>query len=734
MPATLALDQRQIPISSGGHGSDDVTKPALDLYWKEKVDFLTYESPLEDLSDLASLEEWTGRLEFIIEDLSWLLKLPHHKFWSQVMFDPSLQRCLDSYLRNAPRPYDPVTSLPVDLAARHRTLHKQVFMTFLRMATHKESKENFITPGVFGDFIYENFLFDVAKLIELSVLYGGGNADLLGKMIENIFRYQPKFNEDLVTVVPDILKIFDVVLEKCKLKPDSDNHQAAPPSRVLHTMPEVELRDLIHYITDSALSILAFLDIYPQGAYAFKANNFVSKMAAFFEIMVPAFDKALKERHWEDESKKKSLKKHLHLGKVSLAKVCQSIVATCHMQPILDNTSKEERSRLVEEYLELMSTLLSDKYFLSVFAHQYQIGEDLDVILQKAHVDETRAQFILDGFKSAMATKAKQKHAGNDVSLKSLTEVTTQGHVGIDAGHQYDAMPEDYQTDEYVEALAPSSSGACGGGVSDVQMASLISSVKDLFPEYGEGFIEACLEEYMNDSSQVINAILEDKLVPGLRDLNKTMERTVKKPQPQVKTSAAPSLLQQRSNIYQNDEFDVFSRGTVDTNKIHKGKRSEKLGTLLNDKTHLRSLRPMYEEYENEYDDEYDDTYDANDVGAGDADSADELTARRPFMVPRVLRETQDNSSGEDDNQEPPPGRNANRADNFQQPTAPRPQGTRGGGRGASRGAVQGQGKGRGQTKETQRARGSKEKNKGRGANHNRKAMADKKRSKGMLS
>ena len=84
--------------------------------------------------------------------------------------------------------------------------------------------------------------------------------------------------------------------------------------------------------------------------------------------------------------------------------------------------------------------------------------------------------------------------------------------------------------------------------------------------------------------------------------------------------------------------------------------------------------------------------------------------------------------------QEPPPGRNANRADNFQQPTAPRPQGTRGCGRGASRGAVQGQGKGRGQTKETQRARGSKEKNKGRGANHNRKAMADKKRSKGMLS
>ena len=52
-----------------------------------------------------------------------------------------------------------------------------------------------------------------------------------------------------------------------------------------------------------------------------------------------------------------------------------------------------------------------------------------------------------------MATKGKPKQAGKAVSLQSLTEGTTQGHAGIDPGHQYDAMPEDYQTDEYVEAL-----------------------------------------------------------------------------------------------------------------------------------------------------------------------------------------------------------------------------------------------------------------------------------------
>ena len=38
----------------------------------------------------------------------------------------------------------------------------------------------------------------------------------------------------------------------------------------------------------------------------------------------------------------------------------------------------------------------------------------------------------------------------------------------------------------------------------------------------------------------------------------------------------------------------------------------------------------MYDKIaEYDYDDEYDDTYDTNNIGADDADSADELTSRR---------------------------------------------------------------------------------------------------------
>lgn len=44
-------------------------------------------------------------------------------------------------------------------------------------------QDNFITPAVFGEIIYENFLFDIPKILDLCVLFGKGNSQLLHKMI-----------------------------------------------------------------------------------------------------------------------------------------------------------------------------------------------------------------------------------------------------------------------------------------------------------------------------------------------------------------------------------------------------------------------------------------------------------------------------------------------------------------------------------------------------------------------
>lgn len=56
-----------------------------------------------------------------------------------------------------------------------------------------------------------------------------------------------------------------------------------------------------------------------------------------------------------------------------------------------------------------------------------------------------------------------------------------------------------------------------------VMLQSKVSQVKDLFPEYGDGFVALCLEAYDNDPEKVISCILEDKLHPDLDSLDRNL-------------------------------------------------------------------------------------------------------------------------------------------------------------------------------------------------------------------
>lgn len=60
-----------------------------------------------------------------------------------------------------------------------------------------------------------------------------------------------------------------------------------------------------------------------------------------------------------------------------------------------------------------------------------------------------------------------------------------------------------------------------------VELDSLVSQVKDLLPDLGEGFIIKCLEEYHHNAEIVINHLLEDNLSPHLLELDHTMPRYV---------------------------------------------------------------------------------------------------------------------------------------------------------------------------------------------------------------
>ncbi|XP_034072536.1 activating signal cointegrator 1 complex subunit 2 [Gymnodraco acuticeps] len=744
--AQVPLDEQQ--VTEKGPLGKEQTLPALHPARKEDRFFVPYKSPPEDGSP-AEVEEFLEHAKFITEDLEWLLALPHDKFWCQVVFDETLQKCLDSYLHHAPRGLDLATmpSSPA-VADMQRCVHRAVFLTFLRMATHKESKESFLTPSVFGEIIYENFLFDIPKFLDLCVLFGKGNSQLLHKMIENIFTNQPSYYVDLDETVPTVLQIFDTIMDKCGLhcegaaamEPMKLNAHKQPTAM---TMSQQDLVDLVLYLCDSTTTIHAFLDIFPAACSSFHSHGFLSRLVSFYESAVPDLEKAVRKRNFDATGLQEDLWKRLSHSCRKIVEMAQLLLHHTCLQPILEGG--ENMQSCAEELLQQFTSFLPEKRFLSDFDEQFPIADYISLLQQALPViDETRTSYLLQGVQSAWDSVGHRRPHSNS---------QYQGAAGGAAEAREPERGGEGLRGAEAMVDAPRK-GNNVGAVSEAEQESLLTCIRDLLPDLGEGFLLACLKEYHYNSELVINNILEDRLAPSLDQLDRAMPRPVVEP--------LPDVLNVRSNVFDDDEFDVFRRDQVDMSRIWKGRRKgESAKELLNDKQHIAEQKARYLSYEtvvdevvlepgespeayglDDYDDEYDDTYDMGQVGANDTDG-DSLLSRRPFTVPQILRKgNKPEFEEEEEEEEEPLQNNVNRDQFVQDPALLRERAEarradmhqRKGFRPEPRpNNVVGQPKGQGQKQETVVDRRKKEASKGRGANHNRRNMADRKRNKGMI-
>ena len=68
-----------------------------------------------------------------------------------------------------------------------------------------------------------------------------------------------------------------------------------------------------------------------------------------------------------------------------------------------------------------------------------------------------------------------------------------------------------------------SHAGRKGDATSSAEQASRISAIKELFPDYGDGFLAECLSALGQSPERVINALLEGSLPPQLSKLDTSM-------------------------------------------------------------------------------------------------------------------------------------------------------------------------------------------------------------------
>lgn len=703
----VPLDEKIIVLPAEGNTGSKI--PALDVRWKDNIKFVKYEPPTRSLlSDSGECDQWLERLAFIEEDLAYVLRLPHNKFWCQVVFDASLHGCIDSYLKYAFRPHQEVClELPEKAKTVLQSVHRLVFMVCLRMATHKESKDHYITPHVFGEIVYENFIFDIPKLMDLCAVYGAGNGPLLSKMIKNIFQQQSKYEDDLRATVSTMLQVLD------NMKAEHDAANEAVASRETPGMAS----DMMLFLIDTCKTLLSFLDIYPDAARILTEEDFPVRLAGVYEWVYPMLRKSLKCTRSKTRETHMQQRALFHKTLTGLITLFQQIVFRTCLQPILDNSG--ESVVCVGQFLNNMSAVLSHPKFLTHHERMFPFSDMLDILSQSTYVvDGMTVEFIQRAINEVRVADSGREHRHMPATSAPDTNLMTES-----------AQSAQVTCDGDVGASKP------GQRLTPIQLDSLVTSVKDVLPHLGDGFILHCLEVFDYNFEQVINAVLEDKLPPSLQQLDTAQPRG-KPLETEVEEQA--SALTYRKNVYDDDEFDVFHRDDVDTSKIHQGKKERAIA--FEDKETIDQLRPLYNRYGNEfvesmyektedYEDEYDDTYDSHEVGADDVDSAEELVnASHRFKLTEADASDEEMTAEEKEKrrnyfvEDPAKIREreaARWATKMGQRRPQRPQPSH---------DVKGVAKGQGQTSETVHNRAWKEKHKSTRVHHNRKALADKKR------
>lgn len=164
-----------------------------------------------------------------------------------------------------------------------------------------------------------------------------------------------------------------------------------------------------------------------------------------------------------------------------------------------------------------------------------------------------------------------------------------------------------------------------------VVMQSKISQIKDIFPEYGNGFLAACLEAYNQNPEEVIQRILEGTLHVDLQRLDtslETMPLPKSAPTLRIKDKGKGKLIESDASIYteQPNNFPSLLASSASSTTVGRFVRKPKDDTpnykILDarkeaDKERNAALLAQYE-----YDDEYDDSFD--DLGLSVVESTTE--------------------------------------------------------------------------------------------------------------
>ncbi|KAI7899644.1 uncharacterized protein BX663DRAFT_489085 [Cokeromyces recurvatus] len=559
------------------------------------LDFIPFVSCKDE-----TIEEnlWEVALYSWTRNLAELLNLQDDAFLHETAYNESLSQFIDQVLNEQMD-----TEVAIDA-----TLLRSIFLVYSRLASIH-------IPGP-----CPSLLLNVDRLSRFSIVYGESNVTQVRSIIKKLTSQYEGLKDEIVSLLNTVVDAVQSI----------PNLLSAPLSKSMLNRIYVLIR-----VLDSLLSSVLFVDIIRS-----KFETLDEILISCYQNMNPLFQGSVE--------KEDSLSYWVYLIKKTFISAF-NLYADIHFFKPLGYISSIQDHHTLDRITDSVD---NDDSTIAFMSHK------LISYIEQSGLDTTRSAFldaplILDweveyDISNKLALIDRELFGGGDERIMFLVMSMEQVRdSNDDKGRVLLHDPSKKEQPDVTENIEK------------------VSQIHDLFPELGDGFIEACLEASHYDAELVIMQLLEDTLPDSVRQLDRKMERrallppdAVAQPDDELQRtepshpsldSNKESILKTRRNIYDHDEFDIFNRPTVDSSKMYIGKKDKgNADLLLNDKSFIQAEKKnVLKRVVDMYDDEYDDTYDdINDVGVpasmenGDDTAIDIIKRKQEVVDPGVINES----------------------------------------------------------------------------------------------
>lgn len=630
--------------------------PALSSY------FITPRSPIQFTAPpkkskqgqflLGAKEDWLCKMVIYKSNLEWLLSLPHHRFWSQVVYGNDTWDAVISFLQEG-YPFYCLDNLTEDedIQETYYIIMNLVFKIFARISTQKESKENWIGDKKYGSLLYNYTILSVPIFLDLCVIFGVFNAEEVKRIIVNSFEAQPLYKEDFNNSVQHIKSIFHSIEEQFSNSSSSGLVSKLSDRKLpIKDMTITHVQDIVFYSLDISVTLSTFVEYYQEAASILHSHRFEVNVASFYDNVITDLSRRIQIICDKEGNMDTYFTLMFKLNQARYFFI--QLFHQCIQSTLNDRNDGGEciSKDSADAYLDILADCLIYKTFMRDYQNKFPIKNDLEMLWKKCpELDNVKYNFLLESILVCLSPKKESKVEGSAKSNLINNQV----------------LP-----------ITSSSSSASKIEVQGIELESLVTEVKDILPHLGDGFVKKCLQFYNYSSSSVINAILENNLpdclssisqsLPNVPSENHILAESSSKlnqdPAPFIPPENVNPYFPERVNVFDNDEFDIMTRDHMDTNRIFKGKRNDPkqrdLKDVIDDKSFRHQLRNKFsllgliEETDNTYDDEYDDTYDDSEFPVPEAGEQ----PFQKFVTPRVLEQAQKktNAKSSGQNEESP--------------------------------------------------------------------------------